>query len=208
MPEERISWKESNLALIGSDLDHKIKEAAAGGEDAWQSIGDEPGIKVWRVEQFKIIPWPESQYGSFCTGDSYICLNSYLVEDKLYRDLYIWIGAESSQDEYGTAAYKMVEADDFLRGTPVQHREVQGKESAKFKKLFDNLTYLQGGVASGFNHWEPTEDKPALFHVKGTQKKMASTQVDVSKSSLNKGDSFVLKLSAGKVWCWHGEAVS
>lgn len=106
MPEEKISWKESNLALIGSDLDKKIKQAAAGGEDAWQSIGDAPGVKVWRIEQFKIVPWPEKDNGCFYQGDSYIVLNSYLIEDRLYRDLYIWIGAESSQDEYGTAAYK------------------------------------------------------------------------------------------------------
>lgn len=108
MSEGKISWKESNLSLIGSDLDKKIKEAAAAGEEAWQGIGDEPGVKVWRVEQFKIVPWPEDDYGCFYTGDSYIVLNSYLIEDKLYRDLYIWIGSESSQDEYGTAAYKVI----------------------------------------------------------------------------------------------------
>lgn len=208
MPEERISWKESNLALVGSDLDHKIKQAAGAGEDAWKTVGDKPGVKVWRVEQFKIVPWPEADYGSFYTGDSYICLNSYLIEDKLFRDLFIWIGSESSQDEYGTAAYKMVEADDFLGGAPVQHREVQGHESVKFKKMFDNLTYWQGGVESGFNHVEPTEEKPNLFRIKGKEKNMSLTQVNVSKGSLNKGDSFILKASPAKVWCWHGENVS
>ena len=208
MPEEKISWKESNLALIGSDLDHKIKEAAAGGEEAWKAIGDEPGVKVWRVEQFKIVPWPEEDYGCFYTGDSYICLNSYLIEDKMYRDIYIWIGAESSQDEYGTAAYKMVEADDFLGGSPVQHREVQGHESPRFKKMFGTLTYWKGGIESGFKHVEPTEVQPHMFRIKGTQKHMSLTQVEVSKNSLNKGDSFVLKTSAAKVWLWHGENVS
>lgn len=208
MSEEKISWKESNLALIGSDLDHKIKQAAAGGEDAWDGIGNEPGVKVWRIEQFKVVPWPEQDYGNFYTGDSYVVLNSYLIEDRLFRDLYIWIGAESSQDEYGTAAYKMVEADDFLGGAPVQHREVQGHESFKFKKMFETLTYWQGGVESGFNHVEPTEEKPNMFRIKGTEKNMSLTQVDVSKSSLNKGDSFILKASAETVWLWHGENVS
>ena len=109
MPEERISWKESNLANIGSDLDHKIKAAAAEGEDAWKVIGEAPGVKVWRIEQFRVKEWPTDDYGCFYTGDSYIVLNSYTIpgEDKLYHDLYIWIGAESSQDEYGTAAYKV-----------------------------------------------------------------------------------------------------
>lgn len=208
MPEERISWKESNLALIGSDLDHKIKQAAAGGEHAWDAIGAEPGVKVWRIEQFKVVAWPEKDYGSFYTGDSYIVLYAYKIEDKLYRDLYIWIGSESSQDEYGTAAYKMVEADDFLGGSPVQHREVQGHESSKFKKIFGTLTYWQGGVESGFHHVEPTEEVPNLFRIKGTTAHMSLTQVSVSKSSLSKGDSFILKASSSKVWLWHGENVS
>eukprot|EP00934_Nitzschia_sp_Nitz4_P002348 Nitzschia sp. Nitz4//scaffold106_size73319//8098//9635//NITZ4_005727-RA/size73319-augustus-gene-0.9-mRNA-1//-1//CDS//3329532493//2348//frame0 len=204
----KLSWKESNLALVGSDLDHKIKAAAAEGETAWQSIGNEPGVKVWRVEQFKIVEWPESDYGCFYTGDSYIVMNSFVIEDKLYRDIYIWIGSESSQDEYGTAAYKMVEADDFLGGAPIQHREVQGNESFKFKKIFGDLTYWQGGVESGFNHVEPTEEKPNLFRVKGTAKNMSLTQVDVSKNSLNAGDSFILKASPAKVWLWNGESAN
>jgi hypothetical protein len=33
---ERIPWKESNLAAIGSDLDHKIKAAAAALEEQWK----------------------------------------------------------------------------------------------------------------------------------------------------------------------------
>jgi len=205
MPSDRISWKESNLALVGSDLDHKIKEAAAAGEEAWQDIGAEPGVKVWRVEHFKIADWPEPDYGCFYNGDSYIVLNSYLIGDTLNRDLYIWIGAESSQDEYGTAAYKMVEADDFLGGAPIQHREVQGHESSKFKKIFGKLTYWKGGIESGFNHVEPTVETPDLFMVKGNDN-ISLTQVTLSKSSLNKGYSFILKASAAKVWLWNGES--
>lgn len=210
MSDERISWKESNLANIGSDLDRKIKEAAAEGEEAWKVIGEAPGVKVWRVEQFTIVPWPEADYGSFYNGDSYIVLNSWVVEgeEKLNHDLYIWIGSESSQDEYGTAAYKMVEADDYVGGAAVQHREVEGRESDKFKELFGNLTYWKGGVASGFNHVEPTVEKPNMYKIKGTEKNMSLKQVSLEKGSLNKGDSFVLKASTAKVWVWHGEEVS
>ena len=45
-----------------------------------------------------------------------------------------------SQDEYGTAAYKTVELDAFHDDRPVQHREVQGHESALFKSYFNSLT--------------------------------------------------------------------
>lgn len=130
MTEDRVPWQDSNLALIGSDLDHKIKEAAAEQEAAWDGLGEGPGLKVWRVEQFRIVEWPEESYGKFHKGDSYIVLNSYIEEgsDKLNHDVHIWIGSESSQDEYGTAAYKMVEADDSLGGAAIQHRQVQGNE--------------------------------------------------------------------------------
>ena len=93
MPE-RIPWKESNLALIGSDLDHKIKEAAAGEEPAWSTagVGESEGKNVWRVEQFKVVRWPATRYGEFHTGDSYIVLNSYKRgdSDALYHDVHMW----------------------------------------------------------------------------------------------------------------------
>ena len=40
-------------------------------------------------------------------------------------DLHFWIGKYSTQDEYGTAAYKTVELDTLLDDKPVQHREVR-----------------------------------------------------------------------------------
>jgi gelsolin len=92
----------------------------------------------------------------------------------------------------------------FYTGIPVQHREVQGHESDKFKAYFDVLEYLDGGIESGFNHVEPTPENPFLFRVKGTKKKMTLTQVPLSKSSLNEGDSFILCADKSKVWCWNG----
>jgi len=208
MSEERISWKDSNLALVGSELDHKIKEAAASGEPQWDGIGQEPGLKIWRIEKFRVVPWPEEKYGKFHKGDSYIVLNTYEQNDKLLHDLHFWIGAESSQDEYGTAAYKTVECDDKLNGAPVQHREVQGKESPMFKTYFESLTYLDGGVETGFHHVEPTEHTPHLYRIKGTDKKLSLTQMELSKSSLNGGDSFILFAGPDKVWLWNGADVS
>ena len=65
------------------------------------------------------------------------------------QDIYFWIGKGSTQDEYGTAAYKTVELDDYLGGAPVQHREVMMYESAEFKALFKGtIAYLTGGSES------------------------------------------------------------
>jgi hypothetical protein len=128
----RTPWQNSNLALINSDLARQIREAASDLEAAWHEI--DPNIEalyVWRIEKFHVVAWPKEQYGSFHTGDSYIVLKSFRrgLAAAMYFDVHIWIGSESSQDEYGTAAYKMVEVDDFLGGVAVQHRQVQGHES-------------------------------------------------------------------------------
>ena len=135
----KVSWKDTNLALIGSRLDHEMKRAAAARESAWVDgggIGQGPGLHIWRIEQFQVKPWPREQYSHFHKGDSYIVLNSYYknptTQTSLNHDIHIWIGQESSQDEYGTAAYKMVEADDYLGGVAVQHRQIQGHEDDKF----------------------------------------------------------------------------
>lgn len=211
MPEGHIPWKESNLALIGSDLDRKIKQAAAERENQWQGLGTAAGLYIWRIEKFCVVPWPKADYGKFYRGDSYVVLNSYKRDgsNALNHDVHIWIGSESSQDEYGTAAYKMVEADDFLGGAAVQHRETEGHESPLFQSYFDyNLEYWQGGIESGFRHVEPTVDTPSLYRVKGTEKGLSLTQVALKKSSLNEGDSFILVANNANVWVWHGSSAN
>ena len=152
--------KDSNVELIGSDLDHKVKYNSAASEPAWNngSIGQEPGLHVWRIENFEVIPWAKKKYGEFHEGDSYIVLSSVKIgkdeNEKLVHDVYFWIGSHSSQDEAGTAAYKTVELDEFLHGAAVQHRELQAQMSDDFLALFPRFSILRGGVASGFTHVE------------------------------------------------------
>lgn len=161
-----------------------------------------------RIEQFIVKPWTKSKYGKFHTGDSYVILNTYQPipsNPKLAYDIHIWIGDESTQDEYGTAAYKMVELDDKLGGAAVQHREVQGNESKKFLAYFNNnITYLAGGVESGFKHVEPSAVEPHLYRVKGTKQNLAMTQLPVRRDQLNSGDVFVLVAGEDAVWLWIG----
>ena len=55
-----------------NDLARKIRAVAAQGEPAWEGMGQKPEVRVWRIEKFKVIAWPEDQYGEVCRGDSYI----------------------------------------------------------------------------------------------------------------------------------------
>jgi gelsolin len=129
----------------------------------------------------------------------------------------IHVCAQTSQDEMGTAAYKTVELDTLLDDGPVQMREVQGFESEAFCTLFSGgcggaggaaLKYEKGGIDrcgrariatrvahqchSGFRHVEPEKYVPRLMHVKGAKNKVRVNQVEMSVSSLNSGDVFLL----------------
>ena len=66
-PKKAPSRKDTNVALFGSDIEKKIKEAAAGGEKEWDGVGREKGILVWRIEQFRVVPWPTEKYGECAT---------------------------------------------------------------------------------------------------------------------------------------------
>eukprot|EP00316_Scyphosphaera_apsteinii_P016104 CAMPEP_0119327412 /NCGR_PEP_ID=MMETSP1333-20130426/70738_1 /TAXON_ID=418940 /ORGANISM="Scyphosphaera apsteinii, Strain RCC1455" /LENGTH=380 /DNA_ID=CAMNT_0007335993 /DNA_START=163 /DNA_END=1305 /DNA_ORIENTATION=- len=196
------------MSLFGSDIEKKCKEAAADGEPQWEGAGIKIGLQVWRIEKFKVKPWPKSKYGSFHEGDSYIILHTYMKPEnpgKLLFDVHFWIGSESTQDEYGTAAYKTVELDDKLEGAAVQHREVQGHETDLFCSYFrgNRLIYLHGGVESGFQHVEAEVHQTKLFQMKGKANNLRLKQVRLSRESMNSGDVFILDAEAA-IYQWNG----
>jgi len=196
---------DSNIANLGSDLDKKVRVAAAQTEKAWSNAGKEVGLQIWRIEKFTVQSVPKDTYGTFYSGDSYIVLNTYKKKDapKILWDVHFWLGKFTSQDEAGTAAYKTVELDDLLGGDPVQHREVQGHESDLFLTYFKNeIKILEGGVDSGFKHVEPEKYRPRLLHLKG-KRKVRVTEVDLTFKSLNSGDVFILD-GGLKVYQWNG----
>jgi gelsolin len=194
LKETKINIADTNMALFGSPLEKEIKKNAAQGEPAWKTVQKTPGINVWRVEKFKIVPWPKERYGQFYSGDSYIVLHTYKKDDKILYNVHFWLGEHTTLDEAGTAAYKTVELDDYLDGLPVQFREVQGSESDCFLKLFDKFEILSGGVETGFKHVEPEKYKPRLLHIKGKLNKTICRQVPATTDSLNQGDVFILDI--------------
>eukprot|EP00472_Partenskyella_glossopodia_P001872 CAMPEP_0197517614 /NCGR_PEP_ID=MMETSP1318-20131121/2629_1 /TAXON_ID=552666 /ORGANISM="Partenskyella glossopodia, Strain RCC365" /LENGTH=394 /DNA_ID=CAMNT_0043067319 /DNA_START=66 /DNA_END=1247 /DNA_ORIENTATION=- len=208
------NWHDTNMALFGSDLEKKIKAAAALDEPAWKKAGREVGMKIWRIEKFHVVKWSDRKKGRFHVGDSYIVLNTYKkFKDRnvLAWDIHFWIGSESTADEYGTAAYKTVELDHLLDDKAHQHRETQGNESELFRSYFkgsQRLRYLSGGIETGFRHVETDEEKKAhaqvhLYRIKGLRNHISLKQVPLKLSSLNDGDVYVLD-AGGDVWQWNG----
>src|SRR3990167_5330643 len=197
---------DSNIALLGSDLEKKVKAAAANTEPAWANAGQEVGLQIWRIEKFNVVSRPKETYGEFFDGDSYIVLNTYKKNDALAWDVHFWLGEFTTQDEAGTAAYKTVELDDKLGGAPVQHREVSKHESKLFLSYFPAGTrVLEGGVDSGFKHVEAEKYTARLLQIKGTRKTIRASQVPLATSSLNSGDVFILD-NGLVVYQWLGSA--
>jgi len=197
--------EDTNVEALGSKEDRATKKKSAQTEPAWKGAGEKVGMQIWRIEKFKVVVWPRDLYGSFYSGDSYICLNTYKEQgkDALKWDLHFWLGQHTTQDEAGTAAYKTVELDTLLDDGPVQHREVMGHESELFLSYFPNIRIMEGGVDSGFKHVEPEKYEPRLLHLKG-KKKVRTMQVEKSHTSLNSGDVFIFD-NGLEVFKWEGK---
>ena len=103
-------------------------------------------------QNLQVVSLPKETHGKFFNGDAYIIYSCSEYGEaggsdvkprrnestKLEQHIHFWIGEKASQDEATVAAYKTVELDDLLSGAPIQHREVQGHESHRFKSYFKN----------------------------------------------------------------------
>jgi len=215
---KQASLEDSNMSNYGSKEHKDLRKGAAQSEKEFVGAGQKVGLEIWRVENrrtkadtpdFGVKRWPKEDYGNFYSGDSYLVLNTYKVKvdgketDKLGWDVHFWLGKDSSQDEIGVAAYKAVELDDLLDDGPVQHREVQGSESPLFQSYFKGITYMEGGIASGFRQVKPDEYKPRLFQVRQASKTIRAFEVPVKATSLDLGDTFILDAGL-KIYLWIG----
>ncbi|XP_001369795.2 gelsolin isoform X1 [Monodelphis domestica] len=198
-PGSLVSLLTATVALSAGPVSMVVEHAE------FLKAGKEPGLQIWRVEQFDLVPVPKNLYGDFFSGDAYLILNTIKRRDgSLQYDLHFWLGNECTQDESGAAAIFTVQMDDYLHGKAVQHREVQGFESPTFLGYFrSGIKYKKGGVASGFKHVVPNEvSVQRLFKVKGRRTPRA-TEVPVTWDSFNNGDCFILDLG-NDIYQWCG----
>jgi len=167
----------------------------------FEGAGQSEGLEVWRIEDMKPVKLPITQHGKFHEGDSYLVMNT----QKRGWDIHFWIGNESSQDEYATAALMAVELDDMLGGAPIQHRECQGHESAMFKSYFKNigLSIMKGGVKSGLHSVASDVPVKTLYQITG-KKDYSFLQAPMNRSVINDEDCWVLDGGKGSsifVYC-------
>ena len=92
--------------------------------------------EIYRIEQFKMVSYPENMYGIFYSGDSFVIQYTYSDGQHSYILIYIWLGHYSSQDEQGTAALSAIELDKKVHGTATIIRVIQDKEPPHFMAMF------------------------------------------------------------------------
>ena len=51
---KKYDWKDSNLALFGSDTEKQVKKESAESEPAWRGAGQKVGVQIWRIVKFKV----------------------------------------------------------------------------------------------------------------------------------------------------------
>lgn len=162
---------------------------------------------IWRVEQLQLNPVPKDSYGVFFKGDTYLIYNATESASRLLtQHIHLWIGSESTTDEQGVGAFKMVELDDYLGGAPIQHRECQGYESERFLSYFKSkggIRYQNGGALSGFNHYEK-KFEPRLFQVRGKRNLRLNELTNMEWNSLNRNDSFIIDFNT-TIFVWNGK---
>ncbi|XP_024866437.1 gelsolin-like isoform X2 [Kryptolebias marmoratus] len=164
--------------------------------------------QIWRIEGCDKVLVDSASFGQFYGGDSYIIQYQYQHNNKQGHIIYIWQGAESSQDEVGASAILAVKMDDDLGGGAVQVRVVQGKEPAHLMSLFGEkpMVVYKGGTSRDGGQSEPAETR--LFQVRANPAgDTRAVEIDACSSQLNSNDVYLLVSSSG-CWMWKGVSSS
>ena len=201
---EGLAIEDTNMALFGTDIEKNLRYKNAENEPEWHKIPKEPCLKIWRIEKFCVVPWPEKMYGTFYNGDSFIILSIKKINESLDYTAYMWVGKQSTKDETGTAAYKIVELDDFFHGGIDLCYEAQDNESEDFRNLFEEIIVEEGGIESGFKKIEEEKWNVRLLRVYYDGKIARTEEVPLNLSSLTQEDAFILDTGL-ELFAWRGE---
>jgi gelsolin len=186
---------QSNIAMLGSDLEKKVKAAAADKEPAWDNAGKAVGVQVWRIEKFKVKAWPKEQTGTFYSGDSYIVLHTYKVPGKPDAALERALLARRAHDA-GRGRHCRLQDRRARRQARRRARAVPrgaGPREPRFPALFPNgITLLEGGVDTGFTHVKPRSTSRASCTSRAPRRASPPSRCRSPATSFNEGDAFIL----------------
>lgn len=162
-------------------------------------------VQIWRIEDLEMVPVDPKWRGHFYGGDCYLLLYTYLIGEKQHYLLYIWQGAQASQDEIAASAYQAVNLDQQYNDEAVQIRVPMGKEPPHLMSIFKGRMVVYQGGTSRANSTEPIPST-RLFQVRGTNDNNTKAfEVPARAASLNSNDVFVLKTqSCCFLWCGKG----
>ncbi|XP_070778826.1 protein flightless-1 homolog isoform X2 [Enoplosus armatus] len=169
-----------------------------------EDAGQVPGVMVWQIENFVPMQVEEAFHGKFYEADSYIILKTFLDDNgSLNWQIFYWIGQEATLDKKAGSAIHAVNLRNYLGAECRTLREEMGDESEEFSAVFNNeISYIEGGTASGFYTVEDTHYSVRLYRVYG-KKNIRLESVPVKASSLD--PRFVFLLDTGlEIFIWRG----
>nr|XP_015215598.1 PREDICTED: protein flightless-1 homolog [Lepisosteus oculatus] len=169
-----------------------------------EDVGHIPGVTVWQIENFIPTQVDETFHGKFYEADCYIVLKTFLDENSsLNWHIFYWIGQEATLDKKACSAIHAVNLRNYLGAECRTIREEMGEESEEFSAVFGNdISYIEGGTASGFYTVEDSQYVTRLFRVYG-KKNIRLESVALKTSSLD--PRFVFMLDNGlEIFVWRG----
>uniref|UniRef100_A0A8C9CHW9 Protein flightless-1 homolog n=1 Tax=Phocoena sinus TaxID=42100 RepID=A0A8C9CHW9_PHOSS len=169
-----------------------------------EDVGQLPGLTIWQIENFVPVLVGEALHGRFYEADCYIVLKTFLDDSgSLNWEIYYWIGGEATLDKKACSAIHAVNLRNYLGAECRTVREEMGEESDEFLQVFDNdISYIEGGTASGFYTVEDTHYVTRMYRVYG-KKNLKLEPVPLKGASLD--PRFVFLLDQGLDICvWRG----
>ncbi|XP_065752854.1 protein flightless-1 homolog isoform X2 [Phocoena phocoena] len=169
-----------------------------------EDVGQLPGLTIWQMENFVPVLVGEALHGRFYEADCYIVLKTFLDDSgSLNWEIYYWIGGEATLDKKACSAIHAVNLRNYLGAECRTVREEMGEESDEFLQVFDNdISYIEGGTASGFYTVEDTHYITRMYRVYG-KKNLKLEPVPLKGASLD--PRFVFLLDQGlDIYVWRG----
>ena len=100
------------------------------------------GVQVWRIENFE--PTEQPADGTFTAGDCYVVLYSY-GDGGASHIVYMWQGAQASQDERGACAAAAVKIDEqYAGGAAPQVRHFRVRCPLQHEPMLRTIALFRG----------------------------------------------------------------